>query len=69
LTSLIESLFSKEGLGAHGKESPFEKGETGGFEFDFSRRHRLNFFNELHKHHTSLSFQWPRLVAMLYRLR
>src|SRR5688500_6962502 len=28
------------------------KGETGGFEFDFSRRHRLNFFNELQKGHT-----------------
>src|SRR5687768_9967906 len=29
------------------------RGEIGGFEFDLSRRHRLNFFNELQRHHTS----------------
>jgi hypothetical protein len=33
---------------------PLKKGDEGGFEFDFSCCHRLDFLNELLRHHTSV---------------
>ncbi len=35
------------------KIPPLKKGDKGGFEFEFSRCHRLKFLNELLRHHTS----------------
>jgi hypothetical protein len=46
---------------------PLKKGARGGFEFDFSRRHRLNFFNELQKHHTRLSYKLRQLRVISCR--
>src|SRR6266852_5670442 len=40
-------LFSKEGLESSEKIPPLKKGDRGGFEYDFSRRHRLEFLHEL----------------------
>jgi hypothetical protein len=35
------------------KNPPLKKGDRGGFDFAFSRCHRVEFLNELRKHHIS----------------
>jgi hypothetical protein len=50
-------LFSKEGLNFYGEILPLKKGDRGGFEYEFGRSHRLNFLNELLRHHTRVGAQ------------
>src|SRR3989442_7759182 len=48
----LRTCFSKEGLKSSEKIPPLKKGDRGGFEYDFSRRHRLEFLHERLKNHT-----------------
>jgi hypothetical protein len=59
-STVLRTCFAKEGLGSGKRKSPFEKGDKGGFEIEFSRYHHLDFLNELWIHDGSKSLQAER---------
>jgi hypothetical protein len=54
-----EFFFSKERLNGIEKNPPLKKGDRGRFDFEFSGCHRVEFLNELRRHHTSSLLKKP----------
>ena len=59
-------LFGKEGWNRTEKIPPLKKGDQGGFEFNVSGCHRLDFLNELLSQHTRFTvFNYDKSTAPL----